>query len=297
MLTAQMMLVGALCDCGPRVLSQQCIRPEQRSGLCPLTLQGGLSPSRPPASGPACLQALTRCGPGGPRLIPAARPAQLLQGRTDPAGRVSIRLPGVTHAGRTVPRPAQQGPVGLERSARHGSPGGTPPALRPALPFTARCTVQAGKGPPLQAQAAISPSRPRQFNGHRLHRIKDSLVRASGSRRSSGRGRQPAPRRRTRPPARISQALSRVAQQGSAGTERSAQLTSPGGKASSTAAHAPGCPSHIGREELRWGWQASVPGLTPFEELACFPPPSVTSPLLLRLLLPPLALSRRRSEL
>ncbi|KAJ1115029.1 hypothetical protein NDU88_003257 [Pleurodeles waltl] len=51
------------------------------------------------------------------------------------------------------------------------------------------------------------PPHPKQFNGHRLHRIKDSLVRASASHRSIGRGQQPAPRRRAHPPTSVRHSL------------------------------------------------------------------------------------------
>ncbi|KAJ1090855.1 hypothetical protein NDU88_003983, partial [Pleurodeles waltl] len=209
----------------------------------------------PPTSGPARLQTLTRWRPGGARLIPAASPTELLQGRIDPAGRVSIRLPGATHDARTVSRPAQQGPVRLERNpgrpssfnrrgVQQGTGGaGTNPALR--SPPSARCEQVRPAAPGTGRNVAFSssviqwaPPPPDQGFSSACFRI--SPIQRAGSAAGS---------QVLRTPARISQVLSRGAQQGPAGTERSAQLTSPGGgNVSSAAATHPGVPvASVGR--------------------------------------------------
>ncbi|KAJ1175808.1 hypothetical protein NDU88_001093 [Pleurodeles waltl] len=89
--TAQMMLVGA---------------------------RGGPSPSRPPCQAQRVSKLSPDGGQGGPRLILAASPVQLLQGHTDLSGRVSSRLPGTTHHARP-PEPAR-GPLGSPSRARSG---------------------------------------------------------------------------------------------------------------------------------------------------------------------------------
>ncbi|KAJ1179186.1 hypothetical protein NDU88_004422 [Pleurodeles waltl] len=210
-----------------------------------------------PPSSDQCIFKLSPIeGPGGPRLIPAAIPAQLPQGRTDPAGMICVRFSGATHSVPAILRPAKQGPVGsgATRSTPHWR--GTP-AVR--VPWRSRgfsqWRVQWGTRTEPARREQVRPAapykgrdvapRPRIFSGHR---VQDSSVPDSGIHRSIGRGQQPALGRRTRTSAAVRRSYGSP---GRARSVRSAARSSPprAGDIPSAAAHVAGRPGRFSREE------------------------------------------------
>ncbi|KAJ1212830.1 hypothetical protein NDU88_000474 [Pleurodeles waltl] len=152
---------------------------------------------------------------------------------------ISVRLSGTTHSVPAIPRPAKQGPVGSGAMRSTPHQGGTP-AVR--VPWRSHgfshWRVQWGTGGTRSEPAQHEQVRPAApYKGCDVASASQDIQRAPGPGFFSACLRD-SPIHRAGPAAgprspcaaaRSSQALLRVALQGPAVTERSAQLTSPGG--------------------------------------------------------------------